>query len=860
MAKTIGLFTRDDAKLGLSAASSKGSRINDLSDEALQRIGLKGVSGMNPKALHPDIQPRGAKKPLLYVLGDFPDPVDDEDGEALTGTTNRWFLGKFPEWMEEQYRLGYCVRTMPPKFQATKTHIECFRPSVIEDIERSKPKAILGLGKLPLEWAVGKGITNLWEARGRKFPVRIGNHVCWFYPVEAPGLLYEIRKEKYNEKGKGLAGAIKANILDRDLARLFGEIQELPDAEVIEDDHLNDGIEPIMGHPGDLQKVISFLAWLAGRKRAMFDVETNMLRPYGKGAKLLCIGIGTFSRVQSIAVDHPQARWSPGDRAALGNVLKTFFQSRLPKGAQNLRLDLEWAYWLWGNDIIHACQWEDTMVQAYQLDERKGTHGLNFLSALHAGVPLKEHAGVDRKRLEFEPLHKVLMYNGRDVKLTDYIFRKQRALLKAEGLQEVYREQVRRVPTLVIAQAKGFPTDQQKVGEFKRKYQAKIDKAFSDLHECPEIAKFRKRFGVEFLWASNHDCLKLFRDIMGKKSLTNADEEAVKSVGGPVASALLRLRKADKAKGTYIDPLDATSKDSVVYPDGKVHTSFNTTVTATTRLSSEEPNMQNYPKRNEETKKLRACFVPPPGHVLVAVDYAQIEARVIAMASKDKVLIKSIWDDYDIHMDWAKKIVRKYDKTFKARHGHLELAKALKAFRGDIKNQMVFPSFYGSRMESCARNLEMPEEVFGPIFDEFQDMFQGVFGVWHEEIAEFYRENFYIEKLTGGRRRGPLTWNMQINSGVQGTASDIVVNAMDRLAERAVREDKPYLASHLNIHDDLSFCIPKKFLESSIETIVREMVSVPYDFAKIVPIGVEVSVGPNWADMEEIAKFSSKDL
>lgn len=242
-----------------------------------------------------------------------------------------------------------------------------------------------------------------------------------------------------------------------------------------------------------------------------------------------------------------------------------------------------------------------------------------------------------------------------------------------------------------------------------------------------------------------------------------------------------------------------------------------------------------------------------PKDILLACDYGALEARTIAMSSRDANLVRYLWDrKYDIHQVWADKIIKIWSSTYEKRGSDR------KGFRSDTKNQLVFPKFYGAQAPSVCRSLEMPFEIYKPLDSEFEEEFKGVF-LWHKDVLKFYREHFYVETLTGFRRFGPMSNQMAINSIPQGTGSDIVVDAMTRLARLAFEMKKPWLAACLNVHDDLTFRVPVIHLGEAIPIIVHEMTSTSFDFVNV-PLAVEMSAGWNWHEMEEVGKFFSHTL
>jgi hypothetical protein len=261
---------------------------------------------------------------------------------------------------------------------------------------------------------------------------------------------------------------------------------------------------------------------------------------------------------------------------------------------------------------------------------------------------------------------------------------------------------------------------------------------------------------------------------------------------------------------------------------------------------------------------------------MLKVDFGQLEARVIAMASKDKVLCRQTWDDYDIHSDWTARLA----EDLELRDVLKKLGKdnpAYKAFRDNIKNSWTFPLLFGSAPTSVAQNLapepgrtwewkrnkktgKMEEAAMSWLLDRVDLFWNQYAGVrkWQRSTKEFYDINGYVQTLTGFRRRGPLSWNELINMPIQGTASDIVIDSMNRLSEIAEEEKLPELQPVLNVHDELCFYLPKTRLDDYVSVIACEMCMCKFPFITV-PLSVEVSVGDNWHEQEEVGVFNSKN-
>jgi DNA polymerase-1 len=317
-------------------------------------------------------------------------------------------------------------------------------------------------------------------------------------------------------------------------------------------------------------------------------------------------------------------------------------------------------------------------------------------------------------------------------------------------------------------------------------------------------------------------------------------------------------------KSTYVDDLEL-GKGSLIYPDGHLHPNFNTTFTETGRLSCDEPNAQNYPSRND--KWVRRSIVAPKGHLMVAIDYGQLEACTGAMCSKDKYLVDALWNDYDIHMEWAVKIAQKMTSLVGGDSG-LNDPKIMKKFRSLVKNKMVFPAFFGASYESVCAYLcsgtgqNVSQILVDDIMDEFWSTFDGM-KKWQDKTMKRYYDIGYVETLRGRRHYYPLTRNQAVNMPIQGTAAELVCDAMNRLSMIAVETDKWYLHPVLNVHDDLTYFIPEEepIFSDAIDTISREMLTFEGYPGVNVPFSIEISIGKNWADLKPLTKlWSHKDL
>jgi uracil-DNA glycosylase family 4 len=858
--------------LGFLLADTAPGNVRKKQENAiLHQLGCKVCPLAKIKAnRHPDMPAAGSDRPAVYILGEAPSVTDDKEDKHFSGASGKFLRKHIPKKFEERVRFNNVVRTRPPDSDPQPTEIECCRPSVIEDIERTRPKAIFGFGNAPLKWVSDQSGLIAW--RGRRMPVKVGDHTCWYYPFQDPTWVLQQRRERKDGSiildATGVGSEFERMFI-MDMRRAFDDVERSKEQPIVHTPEMvYAGNEIIMECNADaLRRIEVALGSIARSPSTGWDYETKRLRPYASDALILSAAVSDGERTVAFPFDHPEATWTKAHRADLEALWIRFLtRAKTRKIAHNLSFELEWTGEYFGADLVRASEWGDTAVQASIIDERKGKQkpgcfALEFLVQQYFGFNIKDLGGVDRKRLAETPLDRVLRYNGPDAKYAKLLDDKQMALIEREGLTVPHDLALRRVPTAVLTQLKGVPVDQKVVVSLDKKYTARIEKLEDQIEKDPTVLKFKKVFGTKFNPHSGPDVIKLFHEMLKrkeckvydkkkKKDRLSADESVLSQIKDiALADLLLKLRQDTKRKSTYIDPLKPDSP--IMWPDGLLHAIFNTYFAETGRLSCEDPNLQNYPKREEEAKEVRIPIGPAPGCKIIAIDYGQIEARVIAMFTKDPVFVKALWERYDIHMEWAERIAHAYP----ARIGGKKMLtdkKAMKDFRTDIKNQWTFPLFFGATLQSAANYLNIPEDNIKKEYREFWKQF-AVVGQWQEEQMDFYQEKGYVECLTGRRRRGPLSKNQVFNSPVQGTAAEIIMDGMCRLSETG----DPALQAEINIHDDLTFLrVPEKGVDDFLEKTLDIMLNLPFDFINV-PITAEVSTGSNWMDLKEIGAVSS---
>ena len=822
---------------------------------------LNKVSVHSPKML-----PTGTDRPLIYILGEAPGKTEDELGKQFVGESGQLLRGHLPKWVLPQIRWNNTIRTRPPDNRTPSfMEIESCRPSIERDIMATRPGAIFGFGGIPLQWALRGRLSEsrmkLW--RGRRFPLQVGDHSCWFYPFMHPSYLLRRRGETFDDEEDS---RLDYEFMFRlDLARACQAVDAgLPAPWVPTTEEISRGIEIITETTEeDLNRITQALHRFAKMKLVPVgvDFETEDLRPYGKA--MLSMSVCSKDGGIAFLIDHPRKPWPASLRKRLQKEIILFLaESQCIKIAHNIGFELEWAIEKFGTSWLRQSPWGCSLAGAYVLDERKDGHSLEFTVFEAFGFNVKSIYNMNRKSLLDEEIEDLLPYNGLDAKWAAHLAEHQRDRIEDEGLSGAYREQVRRVFTVALTQRKGLCVDFELVEEHYEQLSQEVEKIEALIADHKDASIFHKRMGYPFNPNSTQDAAILFDEILryregrrGKKYST--DESVLKRIDHPIAGLLLQLRGVKKLCSTYVEPIRKGGKH--IHPDQRIHTIYNTTYTTTGRLSSDSPNTQNFPHR--ENPWIRCVVtvprVPKRKVKLVAVDYGQIEARGIAMYSHDKFLIEALFTKYDIHVEWAERWAAEYPaviggKKFRGDKG------VMKAFRGEIKNQFVFPCFYGAQAKSIARSMNTPDYTTQRIWNEFWRIFSGV-KQWQEDLIARYNKEGFVERFGGWKRRGPLTTNMIINTPIQGSCSDIVVDSMNRLSELEVDpEEGDWNQAVMNIHDDLEFYLFEDELEIRLEEILDLMLFPPFDWINV-PLSAEVSIGDNWGALEEIGAFFSNE-
>ncbi len=491
--------------------------------------------------------------------------------------------------------------------------------------------------------------------------------------------------------------------------------------------------------------------------------------------------------------------------------------------------------------ITLAGRLEDIELMHYLLGPER-SHKLDVLARSYLGVELEAAAQAESGSLFDE----VPESAGRDFPLeTAAILRLsailQREMAATEGMTRLYDEiEEPLIRVLASMEAVGVKVDLDSLRDFAdglRRKMAVREEEVRRLAGDPSLNILSpKQIGAVIFE-------KLALDPKAKKPKSGnwpTDEQTLVHLAdrSPIIDAILDYRGLRKLLSTYIEPFAGYISPA----DGRVHTTFNQALTATGRLSSSNPNLQNIPIRTEEGREIRKAFVPgEPGWVMMSADYSQIELRLMAHLSGDAHLVDAFRNGLDVHAATAAKIYR------------IPIGEVT-ADQRRIAKTANFGIMYGISSFGLSERLRCPRSEAKQIIDDYFASFPAIRGFIDATVAQA-RERGYVETLFGRRRYTPdissgnatvraLAERNAVNAPIQGTAADIIKLAMTAV-DRRLREGGYRARMVLQIHDELLLEVPREEIAPVRELLVREMENV---ITLSVPLTVECKDGNTWLE------------
>ena len=486
----------------------------------------------------------------------------------------------------------------------------------------------------------------------------------------------------------------------------------------------------------------------------------------------------------------------------------------------------------------------DTMIAHYVLQPEL-RHGMDYLAEIYLKyetIKIEELIGAKGKNqgnmCDLAP-EAVYKYACEDADVTLKLKNKLEKELEENGVKPLFEEiEMPLVPVLAYMERNGVRIDTEALKETSKHFTARMHQIEEEVHQMA---------GVDFNIASPKQVGEVLFDRMkiiekAKKTKTGqyvTSEEVLESLRGKheIIGKILEHRGLKKLLGTYIDALPLLINPTT----GRIHTSFNQTVTATGRLSSSNPNLQNIPIRNEDGKEIRKAFIPDDGCEFFSADYSQIELRIMAHLSEDPHMIDAFNNEQDIHAATAAKIYK------------VKLEEVTREQRSKAKTAN-FGIIYGISVFGLAERLNVDRKEAKELIDGYFENYPHV-KEYMDKSIQVAREKGYIETIFKRKRylpdinsrnavvRGYAERNA-INAPIQGSAADIIKVAMIRIYQRFKKEG---LQSKmiLQVHDELNFSVvPSE--RGKVEQIVLSEMEAAYKMK--VPLHADCGWGQNWLE------------
>ncbi|WP_029654447.1 DNA polymerase I [Marinobacter daepoensis] len=587
-----------------------------------------------------------------------------------------------------------------------------------------------------------------------------------------------------------------------------------------------------------------FDQWLQELKDAdlfAFDTETTSLRYMEAEVVGVSFAIepGKAAYVP-LAHDYMGAPEQLNRESILAQLKPLLEDPEKKKVGQNLKYDKNV---LANHDIHLEGIAEDTMVESYVLNSVATRHDMDSLAKAYLDeetISYESIAGKGAKQLTFNQidLEKAGPYAAEDADITLRLHQVLSPLLQGTGrLESVYRNiDLPLVPVLSRMEQRGTLIS---ASTLRRHSQELAERMATLEKEAHDVA------GEAFNLGSTKQLQAILYDKLGLKVIKKTPKGAP-STAEPVLQELahehelprliVQHRSLSKLKSTYTDTLP----ELIHHRTGRVHTSYHQAVTATGRLSSSEPNLQNIPIRTEEGRRIRQAFIAPEGYKLLAADYSQIELRIMAHLSGDKGLLTAFERGEDIHKATAAEVfgVSVDEVTGDQRRS----AKAIN-----------FGLIYGMSAFGLARQLEVDRKTAQAYIDRYFERYPGVL-TYMDNIRKQAHDDGYVETLYGRRLYLPeinarnkqlqqAAERTAINAPMQGTAADIIKRAMIDVDHWLRTEHASDACMTMQVHDELIIEVREDAVENVRDGLVRRMSSA----ANLdVPLLVEAGIGDNW--------------
>ena len=644
-------------------------------------------------------------------------------------------------------------------------------------------------------------------------------------------LEFKTLANKFLKKDKPVQKEVKTQL---DLFQEFApESSEAPKNASFESHKTVSHKYELIDNETDMRRICDFFLT---KQKLSFDTETTSTDAISAELVGLSFAVEPF---KAFYVPVPENR---EEAMKVLEIFRPVYESeRILKIGQNVKYDLEV---LANYGIELKGEMFDTMIAHYLLQPEL-RHNMDYMAEVYLNYQtihideLIGPRGKNQKSMRDVPPADVCEYASEDADITLQLYNALEPKLKESDLYPLFRDiEMPLVRVLAEMEMNGVLIDTNALKETSVAFTERMleleRKIYEEAGEEFNISSPRQVGDILF------EKLKIVEK--AKKTKTGqyvTSEEVLQQLKNkaPIVSNILAYRGLKKLLGTYVDALP-----KLINPrTGHIHTSFNQTVTATGRLSSSDPNLQNIPVRGEDGKDIRRCFIPEPGCLFFSADYSQIELRVMAHLSNDANMIEAFREGHDIHTATAAKI-------YKESLDSVTRDQRTKAKRAN------FGIIYGITMFGLAQNLDIERSEAKQLIDGYFATYPQV-QAYMEQSKEMARKNGYAETFLHRRRYLPdinshnatvrnFAERNAINAPIQGSAADIIKVAMVRIYSRFKREN---IRSKmiLQVHDELNFSVLSEEKDLVERIVIEEMQNA---YALRVPLIADCGWGKNWLE------------
>lgn len=851
--------------------------------------------------LSPDMPTSGEGRLGVMFVGMCQGAIEAQEGTQFVGPSGellRTTTKSLGLDLDRDFWKTNAIRCRPPSKKVAHGRSKGREPSTAEinackvklfkSIHERKPKIVIPLGKHALTALIGDYVNKVTISKFRGLFIPIPEHNFYLAPALHPSFVLHT-DDDYSYA-----------TLHRDIKETLSLLKYVPDGHKIEPLDIRKPIHMIT----DIDSFSALMNKIHKEKPvSTFDFETSSKKPQNPRSRIWSMSICFGGQSYSFPVHYPAVQgvyprdavdtmWGTQQLAIVEDKIKRYLQDpKCKKIVQNESFERIWSHFVL-NSPVNSLIW-CTMNSQHILDARKGFCGLKLQAFVRWGIHgyddeikfymnSREESGANAlNQLHRAPLESLLLYGGIDSFLTEKLAQEQLAVFNLWCNKPMHKARILFHKTAIAftnSQKTGIHIDAPYFQKVKTRLTGEIAKVTREIATSEEVAEFTKTEQRKFSLTSPVDLRILLFDILKEKSkkktttgLDSVDKDVLTDLKTPIGKKIIRIRELKKLRDTYIAQYLREEVNGIVYPFLHTHTA------RSGRSSSSDPNLQNTPERNEKAKKLiKRGIIPTKGNKLVEIDFSGIEINILGCETKDKALLKYLWNPKtDMHYDQGKRLFI------------LDNEGMNKSLRYNAKSEFVFLQVYGGKAAASAkylwfssmdiktgkssdgpalrkhltqqgvRNLDGFTEHVREVESEFWRDFPGI-RRWQKAQGKLYLKNGYVETHFGFRRSGYLKWEVILNTQTQSTAAHLLWWCFHTLDSIRIKE-KWKTKMPGQIHDSVLLDMPPEEEEHVMKTAHRVMtMETVKNFPWIImPIEIEIEmseVDQSWYDTKAVPK------